>query len=271
MVVVSPLLTEGGRMGEAVSARTVLIIEYDGTDYHGFQLQKGAPTIQGDLEKAIHRLTGERRRVAASSRTDTGVHALGQVVSFRTDSALPLEAFVNGLNYYLPHAIAVRSAYRVPGEFNVRNRAVSREYRYTIWNRSTRSPLYARHSHRIPRSLDIAAMKTACRHLLGIHDFASFASGLEEDGRSTVREIYATDVKRDVDIVILTITGSAFVRHQVRSTAGALVAIGMGGMTPDDFLAILAAKKPGLAGPVLPSCGLCLIKVNYPQPFGDEI
>jgi len=125
----------------ATTTKIVLIMEYDGTRYHGLQLQTNLPTIQGEIEKALWKLTGERIRVMAASRTDAGVHAKGQVVSFRTKSPLPPQTFVNGLNYYLPGDIAIKAAYRVDDSFNVRRDAISREYNYYILNSVTRSPI----------------------------------------------------------------------------------------------------------------------------------
>src|SRR4030042_1232264 len=129
--------------------KIVLTLEYDGTRYHGFQWQAGLPSIQRELERAIKKLTGERCRVMAASRTDTGVHARGQVVSFRTESPLPVERFVAGVNYYLPADIAVKAAYKVPVAFNVRREAISREYSYHILSSDTRSPLRVAFSYRV--------------------------------------------------------------------------------------------------------------------------
>jgi tRNA pseudouridine38-40 synthase len=161
-----------------------LIIEYDGGNYHGFQLQANEPTIQAELERALGKLTGETSRVAGASRTDTGVHALGQVVSFRTNSTLPAQTFTGGLNYYLPLDIAVRAAYRVSDSFRVRSDAVSREYNYYILNSRTRSPLKRRYSYRVGAELDIAVMDRACQLLIGQHDFGSFATALGPEVKS---------------------------------------------------------------------------------------
>jgi len=244
-------------------ARMVLIMEYDGNNYYGFQMQKGQPTIQAELETALNRLSGEKTRVTASSRTDTGVHARGQVVSFRTDSALPPETFVDGLNYYLPEDIAVKEAYRVGDSFHVRRDAVSREYRYVIMNRHTRSPLKRRFAYLVTAPLDVAAMNEACQCLVGEHDFASFATSLEARMKSTVRRVYRAGVERDGDLVTFTIEASSFLPHQVRNTVGALVRVGLSKMTVKDFGDILEAKKPGLAWPTAPAHGLCLMRVNY--------
>jgi tRNA pseudouridine38-40 synthase len=248
----------------------VLIIEYEGDNYHGFQLQANEPTIQAELERALGKLTGAACRVAGASRTDTGVHALGQVVSFRTSSTLPAQTFASGLNYYLPLDIAVRAAYRVPDGFRVRSDAVSREYNYYILNSGTRSPLKRRHSCRVGAELDIPAMNRACRLLIGQHDFGSFATALGPEVKSTVRRMYRAEVNKEGDMVTLNMVASSFLPHQVRNTAGTLIRVGLGKMTLAEFSSIMEAHKPGLAGPAAEAGGLCLMKVNYRQPLSGE-
>lgn len=249
--------------------KMVLIMEYDGTNYHGFQLQASQPTIQGEAESALLKLTGERVRVLAASRTDTAVHAREQVVSFRTTSSLPERAFVGGLNHYLPEDIAVKDAFRVSDAFHVRRNAVSREYQYLILNRSSRSPIRHRFAHHVPSKLDIAAMNKACECLTGEHDFASFATALESRMKSTVRRVYQADVVKDGDLVTFRITANSFLPHQVRNTVGALIRVGLRKMTAEEFHSILEARTPGQAGPTAPAHGLCLIRVNYPQSWEE--
>lgn len=250
----------------------ILIIEYDGTNYHGSQLQKGLKTIQGELEKALKKLTGERTRIKLAGRTDTGVHAKGQTASFTTHSALPLKAYINGLNYYLPQDIAVQSAYRTKGSYDVRRKAVSREYQYSILSSRARSPMREGFTHRIHGKLDTAAMNRACKALIGRHDFASFVAS-EETARQqrTVRDVFKAEVIQDGDMVVFSITANAFLPHQVRNTAGSLIKVGQGKMTAEEFKNIVDAARPGLAGPTAPASGLCLVRVNYPVPFeGDK-
>lgn len=249
----------------ALTTRIALVVEYDGTAYYGSQLQADLPTIQSELEKALENLTGEQVRVALASRTDAGVHARGQVVSFKTTSALTLEAYVHGLNHHLPDDIAVLSAHRAALSFDPRRMAVSREYTYTVLNRATRSPLTARFAHRVPAVLDIGVMDRASKILVGLHDFASFASELSgEPEKSTTRHLHQAGVVKNYDSVVLSFTANAFLRHQVRSMAGALVQVGLSKMSLEEFSQLLDAKQPGLAGPLLPACGLCLVRVNYP-------
>ena len=255
----------------ATTTKVVLIIEYDGTNYYGFQLQTALPTIQEDVEKALWKLTGEKIRVTTASRTDTGVHARGQVVSFKAGSPLSPQTFISGLNYYLPRDIAVKAAHRVRDSFNVRRGAVSREYNYYILNSLTRSPIREGFSYRVVGNLDIEAMNRACQALIGEHDFISFASSLGGEVKRTVRRVYRAEIEKDGELVVFNMVANSFLRHQVRSTAGTLVRIGLGKMSEDELGKIIEAKKPGLAGPTLPACGLCLMQVNYPHPIEEEI
>jgi tRNA pseudouridine38-40 synthase len=252
------------------STQILLIMEYDGTGYHGFQWQNGLPSIQREVEKALKRLTGERRRVMAASRTDAGVHAKGQVVSFKTRSALPIHNFVNGLNYYLPKDIAVKAAYRVSDSFRVRGDTVSREYSYYILNSPTRSPIREGRAYRVANPLNIKAMNRAAQTLIGEHDFASFASGDGSWLKSTIRNVFRAEVKRDGELVTFNMVANSFLPHQVRTTVGALIRVGLGKMSLDQFRSIIEARLPGTAGPTIPAHGLCLTRVNYPVPLGER-
>ena len=252
----------------AKTTKILLIVEYDGTGYHGFQWQAGLPSIQGEVEKALEKLTGETCRVIAASRTDAGVHAKGQVVSFRTKSPLPPQTFVNGLNYYLPRDIAVKAAHRVSGSFDVRRDAISREYSYYILNSSTRSPMREAFSYLVAKPLDIEAMNRACQTLIGEHDFASFATCDGARIKNTVRHVFSAEMKRDGELVTFNMVANSFLPHQVRNTVGTLIRVGLGKMGVDEFHSIAEAKKPGLAGPTAPASGLCLTRINCPSPLG---
>jgi len=248
----------------------LLIIEYDGTGYHGFQWQNGLPSIQKEVEKAISKLTGERRRVISASRTDAGVHAKGQVVGFRTRSELPTRNFVNGLNHYLPRDIAVKAAYRVNDAFRVRRDAVSREYSYNILNSPTRSPIREGRAYQVANPLDIEAMNRAAQTLIGEHDFASFVNGDGSWLKTTVRNVSRAEVEREGELVTFHIAANSFLPHQVRTTAGVLIRVGQGKMKLDQFRSIIKARLPGTAGPTAPACGLCLDRVNYSVPLEEE-
>jgi len=245
-------------------------MEYDGTHYHGSQLQANQPTIQGETEKALWKLTGARTRVMTAGRTDAGVHAKGQVVSFRTESSLPPQTFVNGLNHYLPRDIAVKAAHRVDDSFNVRRSAISREYNYYILSSLTRSPLREGFSYLVAGHLDIEAMNQACQVLIGEHDFASFASSMGDEIKNTVRRVYKAEMERNGDLTIFNMVANSFLPHQMRNTVGALIRVGLGKMSVDEFRSLIEARTPGLAGPTAPARGLCLMQVNYPHPFEGE-
>jgi tRNA pseudouridine38-40 synthase len=249
-------------------SKFILLIEYDGTQYYGFQWQVGLPTIQSELEQAIRRFCGQSSRVMAASRTDTGVHAQGQVVSFWAKSTLDTMTLVKAMNYYLPGDIAVKAAYRAGDDFSVRRHALSREYHYYILNSKTRSPFSRRFALFMPKMLDIQAMNEACQLIQGEHDFASFASSLDSS-KSTLRNVYEAGTERKGDFTVFRMVANSFLPHQVRSTVGVLIRLGLGKMGIEDFRDIMEARSLGLAGPLSPACGLCLKKVNYPKPLGS--
>jgi tRNA pseudouridine38-40 synthase len=244
--------------------KIVLIVEYDGRNYYGFQWQAKLPTIQSELEGAIRKVTGESNRIMAASRTDTGVHARGQIVSFRTKSILTPQVFIRALNYYLPRDIAVKGACKVNMDFNVRRDAESREYDYYILNGLTRSPLFEGFAYFVPKKLNMTVMNKACKFLEGEHDFASFAAALGKL-RSTVRTVYKAKLTKKDDLVTYSMIANAFLPHQVRNTIGLLIRVGLGKVGLDEFRRIMDARVLGLAGPTAPACGLCLTRVNYPS------
>jgi tRNA pseudouridine38-40 synthase len=249
-------------------SKFILLVEYDGTQYHGFQWQIGLPTIQNELEQAIKQFSGQSGRVIAASRTDAGVHAQGQVVSFWAQSTWDTMTLVRALNYYLPRDIAVKVAYRASDKLNIRRDALSREYHYYILNSDTRSPFSRRFALFMPKMLDLQAMNDACQLIQGEHDFASFASSLD-DSRSTLRNIYEAGIQKKGEFIIFRIVANSFLPHQVRSTVGLLIRLGLGKIGIERFRDIMEAKSLGLAGPLSPACGLCLKKVNYPEPLGS--
>ncbi len=204
----------------------------------------------------------------AASRTDAGVHARGQVAGFWAKSTLDTMKLVRALNYYLPDDIAIKAAYRAGDEFNVRRDALSREYHYCILNGSTRSPLSQGFSLFVPRKLDTEAMNEACRLMLGEHDFASFASSFDAR-KSTLRNVHEAGVKKKGDFAVFRIVADSFLPHQVRSTVGLLIRLGLRKIGISEFRDIMEARSVGLAGPVSPPCGLCLMRVNYAEPLGS--
>jgi tRNA pseudouridine38-40 synthase len=245
------------------TAKLALIVEYDGTRYHGFQAQVGVPTIQRAIESALNKVTGERIRVVGAGRTDAGVHARGQVISFKYVSRLSLQTLIKALNFYLLPDIAVKDGNTVEGSFNARRDAISREYRYTILNSPTPSPLQRNYAYFVPVLLDTGAMNEASQALLGKQDFASFTGPME--GKSTVRNVSKAEVSRKGETVFFDMVADSFLPKQVRSTVGSLVRVGLGKLTLEEFKEIIQAKRPGLAAPIAPAHGLCLMKVNYPE------
>ncbi len=243
--------------------RLALIVEYEGTDFHGFQYQSNVPSIQEELEKAIERVTGERVRIAGAGRTDAGVHAEGQVVAFDTVSTHSPETFVRALNFYLPDAIAVKAAYRVARGFDPRRDALSRRYRFTVLNSSVPAPLMRRTAVRITEPLDVRRMRGAARLLVGERDFKNFAGPLAEECSSTVRHIYQASVRKVGDVVTFDFEGSAFLPHQVRRMVGALVDVGRGKLLLSDFRTCISGEAGDIVAHSLPPHGLCLMGVTY--------
>lgn len=207
-------------------------------------------------------MTGESRRVSAACRTDTGVHARGQVVSFTTGFVLDPRKFVSGLNHFLPEDIAVAGAAAVSAGFNVMKEAVSREYLYQIMNRRPRVAVENDMCYHVMTGLDAGLMNRAAGLLIGEHDFASFVTGWDRR-ESTVRYVYDAGVEREGERVAFHIRAKSFLPHQVRNIVGTLIKVGTGKITIEEFNNILEMKKLSLAGPTAPAHGLCLMKVIY--------
>ena len=244
-------------------------MEYDGTRYKGFQLQAGQPTIQGEIESSLTKFTGESTRIRGASRTDSGAHAKGQVVDFLTGSHHAVDVFPRALNYYLPDDIEVQWASQVPVGFNSRRNASSRIYQYNILNRPWPSPL-TRHTHYwVREELDVARMAESAQGLVGLHDFRPLATGHPLD-QSAVREVYRWEVWKESDTLIIECEANGFLKHQIRKANALLVGVGRGQYPvtiTKDVLKVGAGVPVQAAG--LPSHGLCLIKVRYPDPIGE--
>lgn len=243
--------------------RYALIVEYDGTRYSGFQYQNNANSIQEEIETAIARFTGEAVRVKAAGRTDAGVHALGQVVAFDTDTVHPAEVVIRALNSHLPNDIAVKSSCAVSDAFDPRRRAVSRTYVYTIDCGRTRSPLRRRTSYHLGRRLAVDRMTAAAELLEGVHDFARFAGRLERADASTVREVHSIEIRECGESVHIEVIGNAFLPHQVRRMAGSLVDAGLGKLTTEHIRQMLEGRPSGVTARALPPHGLCLVSIQY--------
>lgn len=248
----------------------ICVVEYDGTGYHGFQLQNDDRTIQSELEQALEKLTGEEIRIVGASRTDAEVHAKEQVIGFRTRSALENRNFVEGLNYYLPQDIAIKTARQIDNDFKLRKEAKNREYRYRILNSPHRSALEVSRAYQVGVPLDVDAMHEASQELIGTADFASFTQA-ENYSESTVRTVYQASVSREGQLVYFDITADSFLKQQVRRTVGTLIRVGTGQLSIKAFADIINAKQYGLAGPTAPPYGLYLMKVNYDiELYGEE-
>jgi tRNA pseudouridine38-40 synthase len=250
--------------------RLALVIEYEGTNYHGFQYQTNAPSIQEEIEKALARLTGERLRIKAAGRTDAGVHAKAQVVAFDTSASRPLTSFVQGLNFHLPDDIAVKVAYRTGDDFDPRHMAISRRYRYSIDAGPTPSPLTRRTAYHAGESLIIRRMQRAAGWFVGVHDFARFAGPLSPPRTRTVREVYEARVVREDDIISFEVEGNSFLPRQVRRMAGALVDLGRGSLAPAELRSMIDGGAGDAVARSLPPHGLCLLKVTYAH-FPPEV
>jgi tRNA pseudouridine38-40 synthase len=241
--------------------RIAVLLEYDGTAYRGSQYQENGPSIQSELESAIQKLTGALDgRVAFAGRTDAGVHALGQVAAFDTDTRLVESELQSGLNHFLPHDIAVRAVTEVARSFDPRRAAHRRTYRYRIDLRNTRSPLLRERVWHVGRELDIEAVRRAARRLEGTHDFAAFAGPY--DG-STERTLERCELTPCGGLASIEMVARSFLPHQVRRTVGSLVEIGAGRTTEEALVEALRNAKAASAGPAAPACGLYLARVEY--------
>lgn len=256
------------RTGDAAERRIALVVAYEGTDYVGFQLQADAPTIQGELEKAFSQLTGERVRVRGASRTDSGAHALGQVVDLVTGTLHGTDVVVAAMNHYLPDAIRVTTATDVPQDFHARRSATRRNYRYSIVNRPIPSPLLRLTHHAEPVPLDLDLMRKASDSLLGIRDFRQIATAHPAD-QSAVRQVFRWDVKHqtdDQDVIIIDCAANGFLRHQIRRANAVLVEIGKRRLPIHAMADTLAGRTQKLHRiATLPAKGLCLRSVHYPE------
>lgn len=249
-----------------------LTLEYDGTEFEGWQSQgPGHRTVQDVLEAALEQVTGRRCPVAAAGRTDAGVHAEGQVASCAPDTELDARDLGRALNGVLPPDLAVVEAAEAPPGFHAQRDARSKLYRYALWNGPVRSPLRERIHWGLRTPLDVAAMRVAAAPLLGTHDFAAFQSA-GGGVRTSVRTLTRLDVEGAAGGEIrLWVAGTGFLRHMVRALAGTLVEVGRGRRPADDLPAVLASRDRARAGPTAPARGLTLVRVDYgnPRETGD--
>lgn len=237
-------------------------VEYDGTAYAGFQYQVGQPSIQAELERAIEKLTGSVVRVNGAGRTDAGVHALGQVISFSAETRIPVEKLALAVNGELPKDIAAIRAEEVDERFHARFSAKRRAYVYLILNRQNRSAVFGRYTWHLPRELDLKAMQDGAARLIGEKDFTAWANSVEEAG-SPIREVFRCDVRRRRAFVLVFVEANAFLRGMVRNIVGTLVEVGVGKRAPEEIDDISRAGQREMAGPSAPASGLTLVRVRY--------
>lgn len=239
-----------------------LVIEYDGKSFNGWQKQPNKLNIQGEIEKAIEEITGEKIDLIASGRTDAGVHSLGQVANFKTNSTIDTDKFPYAINSKLKKSILIKSAEEVPERFHSRYSVHSKTYRYTINNSKFGTALYRDMEYHFPIKLDENKMQEAAKYFEGEHDFKAFkASGTSS--KSSVRTIYKAEVKREGERVIIELTGNGFLYNMVRIIAGTLVDVGTYKILPEDVKNIIEKKERKNAGKTLPAKGLCLVEVQY--------
>ncbi len=238
--------------------RIMLTVAYDGTAYCGWQYQEGVPTIEGELNRALHTLTGENIEVIGASRTDAGVHALCNLAVFDTESTIPGEKFAYAVNPHLPEDIRVVASVQVSDDFHPRKVATRKTYEYRILNRDMPDPVRRLYTCFAYGPVDVTKMQEAGKFLEGEHDFASFCSPATQ-ALTTVRTIYRVDVQRCEDEIRIRVTGNGFLYNMVRIIAGTLLEVGRGRLTPADIPVILERKDRQAAGPTAPACGLMLV------------
>ncbi len=245
-----------------------LILSYDGAEFSGWQVQPDAQTVQGTLASAIGRLTGEKVLPQGSGRTDAGVHALAQVVTFVTESSVPTENFLKALNDILPVSVRVLEAAEMPADFHARHSAMAKTYRYRIYRSTICPPFLARYVWHYPYPLDEQAMSRAAELVIGEKDFTSFAAVDAERGRegeivSNVRTIWASSWERREEELIYTVRGSGFLHHMVRNLVGTFILVGRGTLRAEDMTRIIDARKRSAAGATAAASGLYLVGVEY--------
>ncbi len=251
-----------------INVRNIRIfLAYDGTNYLGWQIQPKGPTIQGAIQEALSKILGHKVRLKSAGRTDTGVHAFYQVAHFLTTSQKPLEIIYKAVNAMIPKDIVVWKVEEVDFKFHSQRDVIKKTYIYYIYNYPVRNPLVRFYSWWVPEKLDLKAMKACLPLIIGEKDFASFRKS-GSDIKTTVRTIYMANLKRvpgRKHIIAFEITGKGFMRYMVRNIVGALVEVGKGSISLEDFKKILEAKDRSLAPPPAPPQGLFLKKIEYPS------
>lgn len=242
--------------------RIMLTVAYDGTNYHGWQVQPNGETIEGILNRCLSELLGEEITVTGASRTDAGVHALGNIAVFDTESLIPADKMAYALNRRLPEDIKVQKSEEVDGDFHPRHTASCKTYEYRIYCAPFPMPVRRLYSHFTYVPMDIRCMQEAAKYLTGIHDFKSFCS-IGAQVETTVRQIDFLDVSLEGNEIVIRVIGRGFLYNMVRIIAGTLMEAGRGHIAPEEVQKILEAKDRQAAGPTAPACGLTLVKIRY--------
>jgi tRNA pseudouridine38-40 synthase len=243
--------------------RIAITVQYEGTSFNGWQAQLGGRTVQGEIENAILVLLKEETRVVASGRTDSGVHALGQVVHFDTDSDIPLQRLCIGMNGILPRDVAVVNGYNVPRDFHARFEAVNREYRYLIHNHPLRTPFMKYRAMWVHEPLDLDYLRAVAAHFVGEKDFSSFCKKREAHNKNTVRRLHRIGIEKDGDLIRIEIAGNAFLHNMVRILVGTMVEMHRKREDPASARDIIAAHDRDSSGATAPPYGLYLLCVTY--------
>lgn len=242
--------------------RVILTVAYDGTNYHGWQLQPNVITIESVLNETLSNLLKEDIKVIGASRTDTGVHALGNIAVFDTQARMPAEKFSYALNQRLPEDIRIQSSREVAQDFHPRKQNSRKTYEYKILNSAFPMPVYRLYSHFTYVPLDVELMQKAACYLKGEHDFKSFCS-INTVAETTVRTIYDITVEKSGDMITIRVTGSGFLYNMVRIIVGTLIEVGRQNLEPENMTDILKALDRTKAGPTAPACGLTLVKYEW--------
>ncbi|MBU0683971.1 MAG: tRNA pseudouridine(38-40) synthase TruA [Candidatus Omnitrophota bacterium] len=239
-----------------------LTIAYDGTNYKGWQLQKNGTTIQGKIEEAIEKTFKKKHRIYSAGRTDSGVHAQGQIAHFKTSVPVPMNKIPSIINTVLPPDIAIKNAKKVSTDFHAQFDAKQKHYRYYILNSLKREAFKERYAWRVSYNLNVSLMREAAKALIGKHDFKSFQA-VDKRERLSVRNIFSITVKKQKAFIVIDIKGDGFLYNMVRNIVGTLVEIGRGYFSPESMMEILKSKNRKKAGPTAPAKGLFLMEVKY--------
>lgn len=242
--------------------RVMLTVAYDGTNYHGWQLQPNGITIESVLNQALSDLLGENILVIGASRTDSGVHSLGNVAVFDTDTRIPADKISYAVNQRLPEDIVVQESKEVAVNFHPRRMGSRKTYEYRILNRSFRDPTRRHDTYFYHHALDVERMRQAAECLVGEHDFKSFCS-IHTAAETTVRTIYELDIVKEGDLITIRVAGSGFLYNMVRILAGTLIEAGNGTIEPQALRDILEKRDRAAAGPTAPACGLTMIGIEF--------